>query len=284
MTARKIRDFLLVNVGLILTAFGIILFKSPNGFAIGGVSGIAIIINKYFPGPNVGLIMLLINAVLCVFGIVMLGRDFGLKTIYSSFALSFYVWLGQRFIVLTHPITGEAMLELLYAVALPAVGSALVFNQNASTGGTDIVAKVLTRYTHVHVGKTLLMGDFLIAASAFFTLGVRQGMYSILGLVLKGFIIDMVIENLNVSKKFEIITASPEKIEDFILKNIKRGVTIIPAQGGYSGGEKKVLTVVLSRGQAIRLRDYVRQNDPGAFMIITSTSEIIGRGFRNADL
>lgn len=280
----KLREFLLVNIGLIFTAIGIVLFKAPNGFATGGVSGISIILNKYFPGQNVGLIMLVINIILDIFGFIMLGKDFGVKTVYSSFALSFFVWLGQKLIALHKPLTGDAMLELMFAIALPAIGSAIVFNQNASTGGTDIVAKILTKHTHLHVGKTLLLADFIIAASALFTLGVRQGMYSILGLVLKGFIIDIVIESMNVSKKFEIITSYPEKMEKFILENLHRGITVVTAEGGFSGEEKKVLTVVLNRGQAVRLRNYVHETDPGAFMIITNTSEIIGKGFRNTEI
>ncbi|HEX3026166.1 MAG TPA: YitT family protein [Clostridia bacterium] len=283
MKGSKLKEFLFVNMGLVLTAMGIVLFKTPNGFATGGVSGIAIIINKYMPGQNVGLIMLLINIVLDVLGILMLGKDFGIKTIYSSFALSFFVWVGAKLIPLTKPITGDSMLELIFAITLPAIGSAFVFSQNASTGGTDIVAKILTRYTHLHVGKTLLLADFLIAFSALFTLGVRQGMYSVLGLVMKGFIIDMVLEGLYTSKKLEIITSQPQKIENYILQEMHRGITIIPAQGGYTHDEKQLLTVVLSRSQAIKLSGYIHQTDPRAFIVITTTSEIIGKGFRNTD-
>jgi uncharacterized membrane-anchored protein YitT (DUF2179 family) len=280
----KLKEFLLINLGLIFTALGIVLFKSPNGFATGGVSGISIIINKYFPGQNVGLYMLLINIVLNVFGLIMLGKDFGIKTIYSSFALSFFVWGGEKIFNLTKPLTGDSMLELMFAIILPAVGSAIVFNQNSSTGGTDIVARILTRYTHLHVGKTLLLADFLIAASALFTLGVKQGMYSILGLILKGFIIDMVIENLNISKKVEIITSNPDKIENFILEKIHRGITVIRGKGAYSGDDKEVLTVVVNRSQAVKIRNFVHEADPHAFLIITTTSEIIGKGFRNTEI
>lgn len=281
---RKSKEFLLINLGLILTAVGIVLFKEPDGFAIGGVSGIAVILNKYFPGHNVGLIMFIINIILNLVGLIFLGRDFGVKTVYSSFALSFYVWAMEKLAPLSHSLSGDMMLDLMFAIILPAVGSALVFNQNSSTGGTDIVAMLLTKYTHIHVGKTLLIADFFIASSAIFTLGVTKGMYSVLGLVLKGFIIDMVVESLNISKKFEIITACPEKIEAFILEKLHRGTTLFTGQGGYSGEQKKILTVVLSRSQAVQLRNYIREVDPNAFMIIVSTSEIIGNGFRHTEI
>jgi uncharacterized membrane-anchored protein YitT (DUF2179 family) len=281
---QKLKEFLLVNVGLLLTAAGIVLFKAPNGFAMGGVSGISIILTKYCPQLNVGVFMFIINFVLNILGFIMLGKDFGIKTVYSSFALSFFVWAGQLIIKLNHSITGDAMLELMFAVTLPAIGSAIVFNQNSSTGGTDIVARILTRYTHLHVGKTLLIADFAIAVSAIFTLGIRPGLYSVLGLVLKGFIIDIVIESLNLSKKIEIITSQPDKVRNFILKDMHRGSTIITAHGAYSGEEREIISVILNRAQAVKLRAFVRSIDPAAFMVITNTSEIIGRGFRNTDL
>lgn len=278
-----LREFLLVNFGLILTAAGIVLFKAPNGFAIGGVSGLSIVLAKYFPNTNLGIIMFLINMALLVVGFIFIGKDFGVKTVYSSVALSFFVWLGQELIVLKKPMTGDSMLELLFAIVLPAVGSAIVFNQNSSTGGTDIVAKILSQKTHIHVGKTLLLADFVIACSAFPVLGIRSGLYSVLGLVLKGFIIDMVIENLNISKKIEIITSHPEAIELYILKEMHRGSTISNAEGAYTHEQKKVLTVVVNRQQGIKLRDFVHKVDPSAFIIITNTSEIIGKGFRNTN-
>ena len=280
----RFKEFMLINAGLILTAAGVVLFKSPNGFAIGGVSGIAIIVNHYMPGHNVGLIMLLINIVLNILGAFLLGADFGLRTLYSSFALSGFVWIGEKLLPLSHPLTGDRMLELVYAIALPAIGSALVFNQNSSTGGTDIIARILTQHTHLHVGKTLLISDSLIAFSAIFTLGLRQGMYSILGLFLKGFVIDNVIESLNLSKKLEIITSRPEEMEHYILRTVHRGLTILPAEGAYSGQSKKLLTVVVRRNQAASIRDFVHKADPEAFLIITNTSEILGKGFRHTDL
>lgn len=279
----NIREFLLVNLGLILTAAGIVLFKAPNGFAIGGVSGLSIIIAKYFPTLNLGIIMFLINAVLMLVGFLFLGKDFGVKTAYSSLALSFFVWLGQELVVLAKPLTDDAMLELIFAILLPSVGSAIVFNQNSSTGGTDILAKILSKKTHIHVGKTLLLSDFLIACAAFPVLGLRSGLYSVLGLVLKGFLIDIVIENLNIRKKIEIVTSDPEPIKQFILKEIHRGITVVDAEGAYTNTKKKVLTVVVDRQQGIRLRDFVHNTDPGAFVIITTTSEIIGKGFRNTN-
>lgn len=282
-TRHPVHEFLMVNFGLLLTAAGIVLFKAPNGFAIGGISGISIIVSKLTP-YDLGLVMLVINAALDVLGFAALGSDFGLKTVYSSLALSFFVWGGEKLVPLSAPLTGDAMLELFFAIALPAVGSAIVFDQNSSTGGTDIIAKILTRRTHLHVGKTLLISDGVIAFSALFALGIRQGLYSILGLVLKGFLLDFVMENLNVSKKLEIVTSRPKELEQYICGVIHRDATVTDAEGAYTHETKKVLTVVVNRRQAIALRDFVHRTDPGAFTIVTNTSEIIGKGFRNSNV
>lgn len=276
-------DFLLVNLGLLCSAAGIVLFKAPNGFAIGGISGISIILSKY-TSMDLGLIMLLINAGLDVLGFAALGRDFGVKTVYSSFALSLYVWLGEKLVPLSAPLTGDALLELLFAIGLPAVGSAIVFDRNSSTGGTDIIAKILAGKTRLHVGKTLLLSDSVIVAAALFTLGIRAGLYSILGLVLKCLLLDIVMENLHVSKKLEIITKRPDPVVDYIVHTLNRSATSVAARGAYTREPKTVLTVIVNRRQAIALRDFVHRTDPAAFVIVTNTLEIIGKGFRNSNV
>lgn len=277
---KKLTEFILINFGLFLVAAGIVLFKIPNNFATGGVSGIAILVDKFSDVP-VGLWMLLINIVLVILGFVFLGKNFGSKTVYSSFVLSGMVWLLEQLIVITQPLTGDTFLELIFAILLPAVGSAIVFNCNASTGGTDIVAKILSKYTSINIGKTLLIADFGITLAALFVFGIRTGLYSILGLIMKGFIIDLVIESLNVSKQFVIISERPEEIKEFIVKELKRGATIHKAYGAFSHDEKEVITAIMSRRQAVRLRKFIRDVDEKAFIAITNSSEIIGKGFRN---
>jgi uncharacterized membrane-anchored protein YitT (DUF2179 family) len=278
-----VREFLLINCGLLLVAVGIWLFKIPNHFVTGGVSGISIILSALLPGASVGPWMTAINAALVLVGFAALGFGFGWRTVYASFALSGMVWLGDALYHVPVPLTDDPLLELLFAIALPAIGSAIVFNQNASTGGTDIVAKILNRKTHLDTGKALLVSDFVIAASAVAVFGVKTGLYSILGLVLKAFIIDLVIESLNVHKKLEIITREPEAVKRFILDELGRGATIYPAVGAYSGTDWQAIHSVVDRRQAFLIRAYVRQVDPRAFITITTTAEIIGKGFRNGD-
>lgn len=281
LTYEKIREFLFINLGLALVAAGIHFFKIPNHFATGGVSGIAIVTQHFFPNINVGPIMLIINILFLVAGYAMIGRNFGSKTVYSSLMLSAMVWFLDKIFPMNMPFTKDTMLELILAILLPAVGSAITFNQNASTGGTDIVAKVLNKLTDIDIGKALLIADFVITILAGFVYGIRIGMYSFLGLIFKAFLIDSVIENLNLRKQLVIISSKPDLIQNYILNVLHRGATVHIAHGAFTDHEEHVITTVVTRAQAVSLRKYIREIDPGSFITITNTSEIIGKGFRS---
>lgn len=280
MDIRRVGSFLIINLGLLLTALGIVLFKVPNHFVTGGVSGLSIIVAHLTPWLTVGPAMAAINFVLVVWGFFVLGSGFAWKTVYSSFVLSAMVWALDVVCQLKAPLTTDPLLELFFAIGLPAVGSALVFNQNASTGGTDIVAKVLSTKTAINTGTALLISDFIIAAAAIPVFGVQAGLYSLLGLVLKAFVVDLLLESLNVHKKMEIITAHPEPVIGFILNTLHRGATLYQATGAYSGTEWKVIHTVVGRRQALAIRRILKDVDPKAFVAITTTSETIGKGFR----
>lgn len=278
---QRILHFLLINVGLILVGFGICIFKIPNNFATGGVSGLAIIASNFFKNIPVGPMMLIINIILLIAGFLFLDSEFGSKTVYSSFALSGIVWAIQKIYPLNHPLTNDMMLELIFSIIFPAIGSAIVFNLNASTGGTDIVAKILSKHTNLNIGKTLFLTDFLIAAGAGAVFGIKIGMYSILGLILKAFVIDLVMEGFNISKQFVIISSKSDEIKNYIVNELQRGATIYKAEGAFSHKQEDVISTVMSRRQAIKLRTYIRGIDSSAFITISNTSETIGKGFRS---
>ena len=278
---KRFKEFLIINIGLLFVAAGIHYFKVPNSFATGGVSGVAIILGHFFANLSVGPLMMIVNGVLLVFGLIMIGPGFMSKTLYSSFALSGMVWILDTIAPLSKPLTPDTMLELAYAILLPAVGSAIVFNLGASTGGTDIIAKVLNKYTSIDIGKALLASDFIITIFAGLVFGIRIGMYSVLGLIMKGFLIDVVIEGFNIKKQVVIVSTKPDAIREYIIKNIHRGATIHEARGAFTNEIKHVITSVMSRKQALDLRNFLRKTDKGAFITITTSSEIIGKGFRS---
>ena len=279
-TREKILWFLILNLGLIFTAAGISIFKTPNHFAIGGTSGVAILLADLFPRLNVGGAMFLINLLLVVLGLVFLGRGFTGATIYASAALSAYVALFEQLVPLSAPLTDDTMLELIWAVILPAVGSALVFNIGASTGGTDIIAMILSKHSSLEIGKALLVSDFLITAATFWLFDVRTGLYCILGLLLKTFLVDIVIDGINSRKYVTVVSCKPDEIKSFILETLHRGATVSRAEGAFTHQPEQVITTALTRRQAVLLRNYIRKIDPHAFITMVNSSEIIGKGFR----
>lgn len=276
-----LKFFLLLNCGLFATAVGIAVFKTPNHFAFGGTSGVSIILSTLFPKWNVGAFMWLVNAILVLLGFVFLGFKSMGWTIYSSFALSFYVSICEAAVPLSAPLTKDTFLELCFAVILPAVGSAIVFNVGASTGGTDIVAMILHKYTSLEIGRALMISDFGIVLIAAYLYGAKTGLYCILGMVLKCTVVDGAIESINLRKVCTIITKDPEKVENFIINVLNRSATEQQAFGAYTHNQEKVLMTVLTRAETARLRIFLRRTDPHAFMTIVNSSEIIGKGFRS---
>ena len=277
----EINNFLLVTLGTVLTAVGIYFFKFPNNFSTGGVSGISILLGRLVPFLSPAVTMWAINLILLLVGFLFFGRGFGLMTAYCSMLYSFLTWLFEVIYPMTQPFTDQPFLELCFAMMLPAVGSAILFNSNASSGGTDIVAMILKKYTSLDIGKALLVSDALIAASACFVFGIRTGLFSLLGLVIKAFVVDSVIESINLCKYLSIVTACPDAICDYVIREMNRSSTVIDAVGAYSHEDRKVIMVACRRSEAVKLRHFIKTVDPKAFMFITNTSEIIGKGFRS---
>lgn len=277
----RIKYWSMLNLGILMMAVGIYFFKATNNFATGGVSGISVLLAKLIPHLTQATYMLIINVVLIIVGVIVLGRKCGFLTIFSSLMLSAETWLFEYFIPLDSPLTSSPLLELVYAVLLTGIGSAIVFKSNASTGGTDIVALILKKYTSLNVAQALLASDFVIAASTFFVYDVKTGLFSLLGLFAKVFVIDDILDSINMCKAFTIITTKPQEIDEYIMKELRHSATTYGASGAYTGEGRTVIITVCRRGEAIRLRKRVKEIDPHSFIIITKTSEIMGKGFRN---
>lgn len=276
---KNVKDYILCFFGAILVGVGVYFFKVPNHFSTGGVSGVSIILSGYFHISSVGIILTVINAIMLILGFILVGSDCGVKTIIGTATLSGTLLLLENVIPLIRPLTSQPFLELLYAVILPAVGSAILFYSGGSTGGTDIVAMILKKHTHLNIGTALLCSDTIITLGSFL-FGVQAGLFAMLGLFMKATFVDLVIENINLSKCFTIITTHKDDICTHINMTLKRGATVVEAEGSYTHEKKYMVLTALNRPQASELRKYLRLNYPDSFMMITNSSEIIGKGFR----
>ncbi len=278
---KSVREFILINVGLLLVAAGIYFFLVPNNLAAGGVSGLSMVINHFIPQMPVGLLMLIMNVVLFITGIIFIGSGFGIRTIYSSFVLSGMIWVFESFFPLNAPLTGDLFLELIFGILISGAGMGIVFLNNASTGGTDIIAKILNKYLNVNIGQGVLMADFFITLSAAFAFGIRTGLYALLGVIINGFVIDSVIEGIETNKEVTIITTEVDAINGFIINKLGRGATIFSARGAYTNEPKEIIIVVLDRKEFIKLRNFIRQVDKRAFITVNKVHETLGEGFKS---
>lgn len=270
---------MIMTMGCILLAIGVYFFKIPNGFATGGVTGIGTVLAKITP-ISAGTWIWGLNVLLLLLGFIFLGKGNGIKTVYCSMLYSALTYVLEIVVPLSEPLSNQPLLELVYAMLLTSIGSAFIFNADASSGGTDITALILKKYTSLDVGKALLAVDFVVAASSFLVFDIQTGLFSLLGLFAKAFIVDAVIDNLNTCKYFVVITDKREEISQFIIETLHHGVTVSTVVGEYTKQDKAMIHTVCKRMEAIKLRNKIKELDPKAFIIITTSSEIIGRGFR----
>ena len=282
---KKLTYWLVLNIGVAMLAVGIYFFKAPNGFATGGVSGMSILLAKLlggvFPMITQSMYLTAINIILLILGVIILGKECGLLTFYCTIVYSLESILLEALVPMHAPLTDQPLLELIYAVMLTGIGGAIVFRCNASSGGTDIVALILRKYTNLNTGTALLLADLAVAVSSIFVYDIKTGLFSLLGLFAKVFVIDDLLDSMNMCKAFTIITTKADQIREYIMTEMKHGATMHKAEGAYSGEEKQVIITVCRRTEALKLRRKVKEIDPHSFIIITKTSEIMGKGFRS---
>lgn len=274
-----LKTYSLLTISTIIMVAGIYIFKFPNNFSFGGVTGIAIVAANFFP-VTPGTVTFILNMALLLIGFIFLGRSFGFMTTYVSILMSVGLRLCEILFPMGSPLTDEPVLELIFAIFLPSFASAIYFNIGASGGGTDIVAMILKKYTRLNIGAALFIVDLLIVLASWFAFDIKTCLFSLVGLLAKSLVMDQVIESINLCKYFTIICDNPEPICDFITGTLKRSATVHKAEGVYARKEKTVIVTITKRFQAVELRNFIKENEPGAFIAITNSSEIIGKGFR----
>ena len=198
--AKAIKEYFIVTVGVILVAFGLQYFYSPNDIAGGGLSGLSLVINHYVPALSIGTLVFLGNLILFAIAFLLIGSDFGAKTIYASFALSFVMDFMEK-VMHSHALTGNLLLAVIIGTIIIASGIGLAFAVNASTGGTDILAKILNKYSTINLGISLLIVDLVVVICGALTFGLDKGFYSLLAVIMNGLVVDRVIINIEKRRK-----------------------------------------------------------------------------------
>lgn len=275
---QNLKEYGIITLGVILVAVALEYFFIPNDLAAGGVSGLAVVISHYVPSLTVGALTLIMNIILFVIAFIVVGGDFGLKTIYASFGLSFLLWFMDAFV---HPqaLTTDLLISSVFGTVITAIGLAMVFNVNASTGGTDILAKILNKYTSFNMGISLLCVDFIVTFLGAMTFGVDKGFYALLSVLLNGPLIDKIIAFLNQKKEITIISDKNEEIAKFIMSELNSGCTALEGSSLHNKQEKQIIYSVLSKKELDKLKQFIESIDSEAFYTIGQIEEVQGKNF-----
>lgn len=276
---KNTKEFIFINIGVTMVAIGLYFFLIPSDLATGGASGLAIVVNNFLPVLPISVILLIINIILFIAAFIVLGKGFGGKTIYASLLLSLIIFLFEQFIVLNSALSNDLLLNLIFGIVISGVGMGIVFNQDASTGGTDILAKMINKFTNLPLGRAIFLADLLIVIAAGFAFGITKSMYAMLGVLMNGFVIDYIIDGLNVKKEVTIFSSENEAIKEYIITTLERGFTVYYGRGGYSNVDKEILVVITSKREYIKLRNFVYQIDSSVFLTVNTTHEVYGEGF-----
>ena len=275
---QKIKEYLLTTIGVALTAIALEYFFFPCDIAAGGVSGIGLVVNKV-SGLDTSIVVLVLNILLFILAFIVLGKSFGAKSIYATVMLSVFMWIIEK-ILKPGILTENMFLASVFGSILLGMGAAIVFHQGASTGGTSIIAAIISKFTPIGIGISVLLTDSFVCLLAISVFGVDKGLFGFFSVILIGLIIDKFIDGFNTCKQVFIITSKEKEIVNHIIKNIDRGCTVLNGNGGYTGSDVKIIYAVLNSNQFIALKKHVKEIDPAAFLTVNDSTEVLGEGFK----
>lgn len=270
----KVMEYVYVIIGafIIAVAFNVLLL--PNHIASGGVSGISTIIN-YLTGWTPAYIQWAFNIPLFFAGVLFLGYQFGIKTFVGTMIMPLFVYITADWTVWTN----QPLVAALFGGVLVGMGLGIVFRGKASTGGTDVIAQILHKFTHLSLGICVALIDGFVVIAAMFVFDIESGLYALIGLFATSKTIDLVQVGLNQSKTALIISEKQDEIRQAILFKIDRGITRLSAKGGYTDDERQILLCVIAQSEFSRLKEVIKEIDPNAFVVVMSASEVMGEGF-----
>jgi uncharacterized membrane-anchored protein YitT (DUF2179 family) len=279
---KYVKQYVLITLSISIMSVGVYFFKFPNNFVFGGVTGTAALVAKLTP-MSASAFSSAANLVLLVVGLIFLGKEFAMTTGYATFVMSVELMAFEKLCPLSGPLSDQPMLDLLFAIALPAIASALLFNVGASSGGTDIIALIVEKYTHIHsIAVALFITDLFMVIAACFVFDLYTALYSFVGLTVKSLVIDAVLEKIKMCKAILIVCDEKKPICDFVMRKLMRGATYTPCFGAYTDKPHYIIYTTLTRHEADQLQEFIHKEHLNAFMSMLSTTEVFGKGFNHA--
>lgn len=275
MKKGTIHQFALITFAMFIISVSIYFFLIPSGIVVGSISGLAMVLHNLMP-LSISMITLILNMGLLLIGFIFIGKEFGAKTVYTSILLPLYLALFELILPLTKSITGNSVYDLITYTLIIAFGQAILFNVNASSGGLDIVGKIISKYTHMEIGKALTLSGFITSMTSILVYDLGTLVVSLIGTYANGQAIDYFIDGFNKKKKICILSEEYLAIQDHIMNTMNRGVTLYKAIGGFKKEERVELVTIMTSNEYKRLLDYLHKSNFQAFVTVSTVNEVIG--------
>ena len=276
--------------GCFVFAVGAVMFAEPYGFAPGGTYGLSMVFHHLW-GWRTEATALCMDIPLLLLGVYFLGAKFGIKTVICTFAIPFFMWVIHQTYgydallergVLERILLKEQLLSSIFGGIVYGIGIGMIFKSRATSGGSDIIAMILNKYTHISLGTLVIIVDCTITLTTVLAFGDwKLPMYSWIIVFIEGKVIDLIVEGASVHKTLMIVTREMDTVKNIILNDINRGATILPAVGAYKGESREIIYTILTRREMMILRHRIREIDPDAFINVIDSREILGRGFKS---
>ena len=263
----------ILTIAIAIIAVAVYFFLVPSHTSISSMSGLGIVLSNFVPLPLSAITMIL-NVVLLIIGFFTCGKEFGLKTVYTSVMLPVFLGIFENIFPNTGSITNSQELDVLCYILVVSVGLSILFNRNASSGGLDIVAKIMNKYFHMELGKAMSLSGMCVALSAALVYDKKTVVLSVLGTYFNGIVLDNFIFDHNIKRRVCIITKKEEELRQFIVRDLHSGATIYEAIGAYNMEKRKEIITIVDKGEYQKLMKYINQEDPEAFITVYTVSDM----------
>ena len=269
-----VQDMAVITFATFIVAVAVFFFMMPNNLAIASIAGLAVVLQKFIP-LSVATISLIFNVGLLIIGFIFVGREFGGKTVYTSVILPIFVGIFEKLFPKYNGLTGDPFLDMICYIFIVSIGLSLLFNHNASSGGLDIIVKILNKYLHIDKGKAMSIAGMLVSLSAIFAYDTKTVVLSVLGTYLNGIILDYFLFGTNIKKKVCILSRKNEEIKKYILKNMHSGATLYKVIGAYNNEEHEEVVAIVNKREYGVLMQFIRRTDPDAFVTVSTINEVM---------
>lgn len=269
-----IQDMAVITFATFIVAVAVYFFMMPNNLAIASIAGLAVVLQNFIP-LSVATISLIFNVGLLIIGFIFVGREFGGKTVYTSVILPIFVGIFEKLFPKYNGLTGDPFLDMICYIFIVSIGLSLLFNHNASSGGLDIIVKILNKYLHIDKGKAMSIAGMLVSLSAVFAYDTKTVVLSVLGTYLNGIILDYFLFGTNIKKKVCILSRKNEEIKKYILKNMHSGATLYKVIGAYNNEEHEEVVAIVNKREYGVLMQFIRRTDPDAFVTVSTINEVM---------